>query len=132
MKKSMFVFFLATAAISAAGCSGGEETVADANGCTDFKDATSIAFGGDLANTYSPACARVSAGATVTWSGDFSAHFLVGGSADSEGEHPDSASPIKRTTTGTSVKVTFSDPGTYPYFCEQHGTMGMVGAVLVE
>jgi len=74
------------------------------------------------------ACIIVDAGTTVTWSGDFMAHPLVGG----ETPTTDFDSPISSGQgTEPSVDITFDDAGDFPYFCIVH-TDTMQGVVYVE
>ena len=91
---------------------------------------TTVLVGGSLPPTYDPPCIRIKKGADVTFSGTFSMHPTVGGTATIP-PVPDSASPIKQTNTGTSVTFTFDTVGAYPYYCEYH-TPNMAGVVYVE
>jgi plastocyanin len=84
--------------------------------------------------TFSPKCMIVSAAQTVTWQGSLSAHPLAPGNpADLMAGSPDN--PIPKTTSGSSLDVTFPTAGTFPYHCQLHsfGTgQGMAGAVHVR
>ena len=114
--------------------SGGGATSSD-NGCADdgYVAATDIAFGGDLGTVYDPRCVKVAAGGTVTWTGDFSIHPIVGGAIENGQKAPDPSSPIEVPAAGAmELQVTFAQAGTYPFYCDPHGTFGMNGAVLVE
>ena len=73
------------------------------------------------------ACVRVSAGTTVTWSGNFTAHPLVGGISPTV----DGNSPIPTTTTGNAVQLVLNDAGVVPYFCQIH-VSSMRGVIYVE
>lgn len=112
---------------------GGSGTGGDAgvNGCTaaDFVAATTIAFPGVA---YDPPCVKVSAGDTVTWNGDFSFHPLRGGEVVDGTATPDTGSPIVAVDTGMTADVTFPTAGTFPFYCNVHFSVGMMGAVLVE
>jgi plastocyanin len=66
---------------------------------------------------YSPKCLKVTAGSTVTFSGDFSAHPLD----PSETRGNTTSNPIMLTTTGTSAPFTFPAAGFYAYYCQFHG-----------
>jgi len=92
---------------------------------------TAVAFGNSL--VYDPPCLRIKAGSSVTWSGDFVQHPLVGGTISGTTKTPDPASPIKLTMGADAGSVTFSFPnaGDFPYYCTIHGTFGMKGAVFV-
>jgi plastocyanin len=66
--------------------------------------------------SYNPKCLKVSAGATVTFSGDFSSHPLM----PSAKRGTLTGNPITSTSTGTSTDFTFPTPGFYGYFCAVH------------
>ena len=42
------------------------------------------------------------------------------------------SSPIRQTTSGQLATFHFPNAGTFGYFCENHYTLGMYGAVYVE
>jgi plastocyanin len=77
---------------------------------------------------YSPACIKIAKGSSVTFSGSFMNHPLSGGTSGT----PDASSPITHTMTGTSADFTFSEAGTFPYYCDFHFSSGMEGAIFVE
>jgi plastocyanin len=78
---------------------------------------------------YTPPCARIGAGQTITFSGSLDFHPLVGGVVGT----PDPSSPIGIQDTGTSAPITFLSAGVYPYYCGAHGiSQNMVGAVFVD
>jgi plastocyanin len=82
---------------------------------------------------YVPRCILISAGQTITFTGDFAAHPLVGGTAEGAFKTPDPSSPIGTTNSGTSKPVQFTSAGTYPFYCNQHGLIyAMTGAVFVD
>jgi plastocyanin len=92
---------------------------------------TQIAFGGALGLNYSPACLKVAAGATVTFSGDFATHPLT----PSTSRTTAASNPIASTASGTTKSFTFVTPGFYGYFCLQHGTdegVAMAGMIWVQ
>jgi plastocyanin len=101
-------------------------------GCldTDYVDATAstanrtITFGGNLGDVFSPQCLKIAAGQTVTFSGSFSFHPLQ--------ETCGPASTISTTSTGSSAMFTFSTAGDYGYECQNHVSLGMVGAIRVQ
>lgn len=95
---------------------------------------TTIEFGGAHGDSYSPACVRVTAGTAVTFAGDaFAIHPLTGGTAEGGQATPDPTSPLMPVTdTGTSKTFTLGSPGTYPFYCAIHHTLGMRGAIFVE
>jgi plastocyanin len=82
---------------------------------------------------YIPRCVLISAGQTITFTGDFSSHPLVGGTAEGAFKTPDPSSPIGTTNGGISKPVQFTSAGTYPFYCDQHGlTYAMTGVVFVD
>lgn len=113
------------------------------NGCaeSDFVDRTArtaeraIGFGGEGGSgpfDYSPRCLTIASGQTVTFSGTFNAHPLSPGTAPETRSAGSASNPIARTSTGSTLAVTFPTTGTYPYFCEFHYRGGMVGVVRVR
>lgn len=81
---------------------------------------------------YSPRCLEIRAGQIVRFTGPFSFHPLVPGQIFNGAGQPDATSPIPPTSFGTSINVTFPDPGIFPYYCDLHGTTNsMTGVVLV-
>jgi plastocyanin len=106
------------------------------HGCTpeDAEDQTGKA---DVTVTvadfkYTPACLKVSKGTSVKFSVDFLVHPTIGGDFTDGVATPDPASPIKETKTGTEATFVLADAGTYPYYCNTHASIGMVGVVYVE
>lgn len=96
---------------------------------------TTISFSGTAA-AYTPNCVKVSAGTSVTFTGDFSTHplepsalrgTLTGNPITTTGGLPDG---------GTSKSFTFPTPGFFAYYCDVHGPSdsgaGMVGVVWVQ
>ena len=81
---------------------------------------TTIAFGGsDPGFNYAPKCLKVSAGATVTFNGDFSMHPLNG--SEMRGTLIGNPIPTTPINTGTSMPFTFPTSGFYAYYCAFHG-----------
>jgi plastocyanin len=125
-----------TAGTGSGGAGGGGMMV---NGCdpTTAVDktasaTTSVAFS-DTTLVYDPACIRIKVGSSVSWSGNFVAHPLEGGTINGITKTPDPTSPIKLTMGMDAGSVTFPFPnaGNFPYYCTIHGTIGMKGAVFV-
>ena len=81
---------------------------------------------------YTPRCARVSVGTTITFESDFVTHPLGGGAVVGGVAMPDPESPITPTTTGTTVTFDFTEVGEFPYFCDRHASIGMFGTIWVE
>lgn len=82
--------------------------------------------------SYSPACMRVKAGATVTFEGNFASHPLEGGTVTDGIPMSDPNSPITKTNTGMSASFKLSNEGVVPYYCTFHAASGMKGAIFVE
>jgi plastocyanin len=107
------------------------------NGCdlstiSSFGPST-VAFGGALGLTYSPACIKVHAGTMVTFNGSFAGHPLVAGEVVGGSKVPGATTgPFGAgTSTGTTATYTMSTTGTFPYYCDFHALSGMTGAVFV-
>lgn len=82
---------------------------------------------------YTPACVRITAGQSVTFSGSFSFHPLVGGTVAGFTATPDPSSPIGTHSSGATAGIAFPSAGAFPFYCDNHGiTQGMVGAVFVD
>jgi plastocyanin len=75
---------------------------------------------------FSPKSLTVKAGTTVTWTSD-------GNHTANSGTPPtvDAKGPIQAAYGFTTHSVTFDKPGTYKYFCQPHGSLGMVGEIVV-
>jgi plastocyanin len=85
---------------------------------------------------YTPRCARVRVGQTVTFRTDpstsWNVHPLIAGRIVDDLEVEDPTSPIPLTETGTApVRVTFREAGSYGYYCTRHWLSGHVGALHV-
>ena len=73
-------------------------------------------------NRFNPGTIRVAAGATVIWRNTSDIpHTVTGNGFDSGMIAP-----------GASYSRTFTQPGSYSYWCTPHRQAGMVGTVLVE
>ncbi len=81
--------------------------------------------------TYTPKCARIAAGQSVTFSGTFSFHPLTPGVPPGQTGTASPSNPITVTNTGTTASFTFPTAGFYPYYCANHASMGMVGVIQV-
>jgi len=130
--RSIIVWVLIATACGASGgaspgaAGGGGGGGGAGSGGSTGASADAIAFGGSLGLAYSPASLTVKVGDTVTWQGDFTTHPLVSGATCG---HPDG---LFATGTGTIFSFTFTAPGTYPYYCDVHCSLGMTGVVTVE
>lgn len=69
---------------------------------------------------FQPSPLEVKAGATVTWTnGDEIEHTVTSGTPESPLERFNLRLPGK----GMTASFTFSEPGTYPYYCARHESM---------
>ena len=73
---------------------------------------------------FSPPTITVTAGTAITWQNNDS--FAHTATSDS------SAWNTGRVDPGGTAKITFNTPGTYPYNCVYHVSMGMRGTVIVK
>lgn len=109
------------------------------NGCDPMalvdhtKDATvEITFGGAVGLKYAPPCIKIKSGTKVTFTGNLGAHPLAAGEVVMNKATNDPTSPIKTTSMGTTVSFTIAAAGSYPYYCDEHYTSGMVGLIVAE
>lgn len=85
---------------------------------------------------FNPQVLVVPEGATVTWFGDLTFHTVTSAATMSDaldGNHNDgdeSAFDYPLPTFG-DAEHTFETAGDYPYFCEPHVGLGMVGRIVV-
>jgi plastocyanin len=86
---------------------------------SSYVSGTTIAFGGAVGFNYSPACLKVSPGATVTFNGEFVSHPLVPSAMRGV---PSGSNPIVNMSDGTTAAFTFPNAGFYAYLCNFHGT----------
>jgi plastocyanin len=131
MKATKVILALALLAAAPLARAEGESADAPAGfaGCTD---AAFVTIAGQqqittAGHTYAPKCLRVKVGTAVTIAGS-NVHPLQGVGADN---------PIfSAAGPSTSAKtVTFTKPGVYGFYCENHGDEqgnGMAGAILAE
>jgi plastocyanin len=82
---------------------------------------------------YLPRCIRIRAGQSVTFSGIFASHPLVGGEVAGGVKTPDPTSPIPSVDTGELQDVPFAAAGTFPYYCDNNAVdHAMAGVVFVD
>lgn len=117
------------------GGTGGTVTYKDICGCTfanaenhTGQAAVTVSFGGTLGFAYSPKCIIVNPGTDVTFSGSFGTHPLR---AYTDPANTDPGNPIQATSSGSTATFTFSAVGSFGYYCSQHVSLGMCGAVYV-
>jgi len=69
---------------------------------------------------FQPGTVEVNAGTTVTWTNrDDIEHTVTAG----DPEHRSGRFDVRLPARGTSSKVSFGEPGVYPYFCDRHPSM---------
>ena len=69
---------------------------------------------------FQPGAVEVNAGTTVTWTNrDDIEHTVTAG----DPEHPTGRFDVRLPARGTSTRVSFGEPGVYPYFCDRHPSM---------
>jgi plastocyanin len=118
-----------------AGLAGAGGSTADAS--TDAAPQTVTVKVGETGDTYSPAQVTISVGDTVRWEFVGLDHTVTSGAgctaddkfcspADSDCANSASSAPA------ASYEHTFTEPGTYPYFCIPHCAQGMTGTVVVS
>jgi plastocyanin len=78
---------------------------------------------------FSPDTLTVPAGTTVTWVNTGGSHTVTGGAGTIDPASPIGDNPLSNL--GDTVKKTFDQPGTYPYFCQPHASLGMKGVIIV-
>lgn len=93
---------------------------------------------------FDPATLPIHVGDTVRWMWASDLHSVVSGTVDplpTNTEHPDglfcspsntNCSTLQVSFTGATYEHTFTTAGTFPYFCAPHGSLGMVGTIMVQ
>ncbi|MFO0679612.1 MAG: hypothetical protein U0169_24000 [Polyangiaceae bacterium] len=102
------------------------ETKLQGCGAADFVDRSDATASRNLtwdfdAGSIPERCMKIKVGQTVTWTGNFTTHPLVGGGGDTP-------NPVDGAQTAGGM-ATFANAGTYGYFCDNHAFMK--GAILV-
>jgi plastocyanin len=82
---------------------------------------------------YRPRCAMVSEGTTIVFRAvpNFGSHPLYGGTVSGSVATIDPDSPIGSIGTGEEAERTLVESGEFPFFCDFHFTMGMMGSIRV-
>ncbi len=115
-----------------AGTTGAFRAVEPCPAATDYVAGTMVDFGAGGQAVYTPSCLKLTAGATVTFNGDFSFHPI----SPSATRGDTSNNPITDTASGTGKTFTFLNPGFFAYFCDFHGSSdtgaGMAGVIWVQ
>ena len=82
--------------------------------------------------TYDPKCLVVSLNTNVVFNGSFLSHPMIGGEVVGSTQQPASSGPfVPATGTGNTKTFAMTSLGTYPYYCQAHGMLGMTGVVYV-
>jgi plastocyanin len=78
--------------------------------------------------TYTPQDVQIQVGDTVQWVWDDTFHSVTSGTPG----HPDGLFDSGILSTGATFSFTFTNPGTFNYYCSPHGICcGMIGSVTV-
>ena len=82
---------------------------------------------------YRPRCVTISEGTRVVFRAtpNFGSHPLYGGIVDNGVATIDPASPIESITSGTEAERVLVESGEFPFFCDFHFSMNMMGSVRV-
>jgi len=115
------------------GSSGNFMAVPPCNTEGDYMSGSTVTFPASATDvSYTPKCLKVTAGATVTFNGDFTLHPLE----PSTKRGTLTGNPITSTGTGTTKGFVFPTAGYYAYYCMTHGpsdgAAGMVGVIWVQ
>ena len=84
---------------------------------------------------FAPRTVTIHVGETVRWRWDSSGHDVVSGSGSPDGRFcspNDRACGSTFSNAGTTYEHTFTEAGTFPYYCSPHVSLGMTGRVIVE
>ena len=80
-------------------------------------------------NKFNPAALTVKAGTTVTWVNEDSyIHTVTSGTSPSDRSGLFDSGNLNG---GDTFSFTFSEAGTYDYFCVPHYSLGMIGKIIV-
>lgn len=96
-----------------------------------------VRVGPGSARRFDPATVRIRVGDTVQWRWDSGGHNVVSGTgitADGRFCSPNdtACATAPLSGSGTTYAHTFTEAGTFPYFCAPHASSGMTGTVVVE
>ncbi len=80
---------------------------------------------------YTPRCVRISVGQSIVFAIDFAVHPLSPGVPHGSSVGATLPNPIPASTTGSTATVAFPNAGYYPFYCLNHGHVGMAGVVRV-
>lgn len=114
------IVMVAVAGFTAA-CESDSGTGVNGNGGDDVVE---VRLTSDL--TFSPAEVTIEPGMTVRWVNDADIFHTVTPDGHSEWTNQEMS------TAGETFEHTFSNEGSYPYYCEPHLSQGMTGTITVE
>ena len=99
--------------------------------CCLGTNAFSVTHDVTMSNTsFQPGALTINAGDTVTWTNnDITFHTVTSGTSCQDNNVWTSSALLSN---GQTFSVTFSQAGTYPYFCLVHCFSGMTGTILVN
>lgn len=118
---ALVIFILGFAMAALPGCGSDSSTDSYGGNPPPGSDPNTIVLSG---MSFSPGSKTISAGTTITWKNTNS--FVHTSTSDA------GAWDTGNIPGGTSKTTTFNTPGTYPYHCTYHATMGMTGTIVVE
>lgn len=97
------------------------------------REARAATFNVSMSNfSFNPANLTVNVGDTVTWTVSIGQHDTVSGSSGVPSGVWNSGSQFGRLMrSGERFSFTFTNPGTYPFYCTPHWTLGMTGSITV-
>ncbi len=106
-------------------------------GSGDEAASVTVLVGPSGDHTFLPAALTIPVGTTVQWFWESDGHTVTsgaGGVADGQFCSPQSANCASTPTSnaGATFSYTFTAPGTFPYFCAPHYSVGMKGTVTVQ
>jgi plastocyanin len=144
MKRLVLSLAVAALAACSSSSSGDSGNPADAGGTNDAGSTNdggpttvTVAVGNGGNFNYSPASITIHVGDTVQWNFASSGHTVTSGGgcgADNKFCSPGDSNCSSGATSpsGTAYSHTFTDAGSFPYFCATHCSIGMTGTVTVQ
>jgi plastocyanin len=128
---------LVVSAFALAACGGGDGYGGGGDDGGGNDDPYTVTVGPGGGTSFSPATLTVPVGTTVTFRFSSGGHNVVSGDActadgvfcSSDDTGCDSA---PTNASGTTYMHTFTEAGTFPYFCAPHCVQGMTGTIVVQ
>lgn len=121
--------------LPSAACLGGAPTTTTTTLPGGTMRTVTVGPGGSF--RFDPQSITIHVGETVRWRWDSPGHDVVsgsGGAADGRFCSPNdgNCNATPTSNTGATYEHTFTEAGTFPYFCRPHFSFGMTGRVIVE